>query len=283
MKQAGVVIIAFSVCIALSLLIGAFLLLNVKAIPEYIHMTDTGKQILESVFEMQLEEKNYLLQQQKDVLDSVRDKIADLRELHSFWEKSRFAQKRAEFFTLADWEKAMNLYERLFDQFVMYHQAVEKNIAEIRNLEKSILAVIYSKMNPERGIIGLQEIRLHEKGYLLYRNYPEPLEERSFEDMRKEAVSNLLIWAHKDKRIEELMEKDNQLFNEIMNNYESQDDTLLALKRESGKMRNICEKFLEEGKKRLSITYRRCTFLSIILLIIWLFMAIAIVSTRFRS
>lgn len=282
MKQAGVVIIAFSVCIALSLLIGAFLLLNVKAIPQYIHMMDTGKQILETVLEMQLEERNYLLQQQKDALDNVRDKMADLRKLHSFWEKSRFAEKRAEF-KLADWEKAMNLYERLFDQFVMYHEAVEKNIAAIRDLEKSILAVIYSKMNPERGIIGLQEIRIHEKGYLLYRNYPEPLEERSFQDMRKEAVSNLLIWAHKDKRIEELMEKDDQLFNEIMNNYESQDDTRLALKRESGKMRNICEKFLEEGKKRLSITYRRCTFLSVILLIIWLFMAIAIVSTRFRS
>jgi hypothetical protein len=177
----------------------------------------------------------------------------------------------------------MNLYERLFDQFVIYHEAVEKNIAAIRDLEKRILAVIYSKMNPERGIIGLQEIRIHEKGYLLYRNYPEPLEERSFQDMRKEAVSNFLVWSHKDKRIEELMEKDNQLFNEIINNYESQDHTLLALQRESGKMRDICENFLEEGKKRLYITYRRCTFLSIILLIMWLFMAIAIVSTRLYS
>ena len=283
MKQTGVVIIAFSVCIALSLLIGAFILLNVKAIPQYIDMMDTGEQTLETVLEMQLEERNYLLQQQKDALENVKDKIADLRKLHSFWEKSIVDEKRAEFFKLADWEKAMNLYERLFDQFVMYHEAVEKNIAAIRDLEKSILAVIYSKMNPERGIIGLQEIRIHEKGYLLYRNYPEPLEKRSFQDMRKEAVSNLLIWAHKDKRIEELMDKDNQLFNEIMNNYESQDHTLLALKRESKKIRNICENFLEEGKNRLSITYRRCTFLSIILLITWLFMAIALVSTRFRS
>lgn len=283
MKQTGVVIIAFSICIALSLIIGSFLLLNVKAVPEYIHMMDTGKQILEAVLEMQLEEENYLLKHQKDALDNVKDKIADLRRLHSFWEKSRFAEKRVEFFMLADWDKAMNLYERLFDQFVMYHEAIEKNIAAIRDLEKSILAVIYSKMNPERGIIGLQEIRIHEKGYLLYRNYPEPLEKRSFEDMRKEAVSNLLIWAHKDKRIEELMEKDNQLFNEIINNYESQDHTLLALQRESGKMRNISENFLKEGDKRLYITYRRCMFLSVILLIIWLFVAIAIVSTRFRS
>jgi hypothetical protein len=79
------------------------------------------------------------------------------------------------------------------------------------------------------------------------------------------------------------MEQDNQLFSEIMNNYESQDHALLALKRESGKIRNICEKFLEEGKKKLYITYRRCTFLSITLLIMWLLMAIAILSTRLRS
>ncbi len=283
MKQANVVTIAFSVCIFFSLLIGVFLLLNVKAIPTNIDMMKTGKQLLESVLEMQLEEKNYLVQQQKDALDNVKDKIANLRRLHSFWEKSRLADKGPEFLKLADWEKAMNLYERLFDQFVMYHEAVEKNIAAIRDLEKRILAVIYSKMNPERGIIGLQEIRIHEKGYLLYRNYPEPLEERSFQDMRKEAVSNLLIWAHKDKRIEELMDKDNRLFNEIMNNYESQDHTLLALQRESGKIRNTCEKFLEEGKKRLYITYRRCMFLSVILSIMWLFMAIAVVYSRFHS
>ncbi len=283
MKQTGVVIIAFSFCIALSLFIGSFLLLNVKAIPEHIHMMDTGREALGSLLEMQLGEQNYLTHHQKDALDDVKDKMADLRKLHASLEESRIAEKRAEFFELADWEKAMNLYERLFDQFVMYHEAVEKNIAAIRDLEKSILAVIYSKMNPERGIIGLQEIRIHEKGYLLYRNYPEPLEERSFPEMRKEAVSNLLMWSQKDKRIEELMEKDDQLFNEIMNNYESQDHTLLALEGESGKIRNICEKFLEELEKRLHITYRRCMLLSITLLIMWLCMAVAIVSTMFRS
>ena len=283
MKQTGVVIIAFSFCIALSLFIGSFLLLNVKAIPEHIHMMDTARDALESLLEMQLGEQNYLTHHQKEALDDVKDKMADLRKLHASLEESKIAEKRAEFFELADWEKAMNLYERLFDQFVMYHEAVEKNIAAIRDLEKSILAVIYSKMNPERGIIGLQEIRIHEKGYLLYRNYPEPLEERSFPEMRKEAVSNFLMWSQKDKRIEELMEKDDQLFNEIMNNYESQDHTLLALEGESGKIRNICEKFLEEGEKRLHITYRRCMLLSITLLIMWLCMAIAIVSTMFRS
>ena len=282
MKQTRVVTTAFSVCIALSFVIGTLLLLNIKDSPKYTRMIDTGKQILESVLEMQLQENEYLLYHQKDALDNVKDKIGKLRELLTFYEKSTFAEKRPKFFKLAEWEEAINLYERLFDQFVLYHQAIEKNIAEIRNLEKSILAVIYSKMNPERGIIGLQEVRIHEKGYLLYRNYPKPLEKRSFQDMRKEAVSNLLVWAHQDKRIEELMGKDNQLFDKIINNYERQDHTLLALKKESGKIKNISERFLEEGKKRLYITYRRCMFLTIILLIIWLIVAIAIVSTRFR-
>ncbi|MBW1716227.1 MAG: hypothetical protein JRJ77_10455 [Deltaproteobacteria bacterium] len=282
MKQTGVVITAFGISIALSLLAGTLLLLNVKAIPNYTRMIDTGKQILESVLGAQLQEKNYLLYHQKDALDNVKDKVGNLRKLLSFYEKSRFAEKRAELFKLADWEEAMNLYERLFDQFVVYHEAVEKNIAAIRDLEKSILAVIYSKMNPERGIIGLQEIRIHEKGYLIYRNYPEPPDERPFKDKRKEAVSNLLMWAHKDKRIEELMDKDNQLFNEIIKNYESQDQTLVALKRENGKIEKIGERFLEEGKKELYIIYRRCVFLCIILLIMWVIMAIAIVSARFR-
>ncbi len=282
MKQTRVVTAAFSVCIALSFLIGTLLLLNIKDSPKYTRMIDTGKQIRESVLEMQLQENEYLLYHQKDTLDNVKDKIGKLRDLLTFYEKSTFAEKRPKFFKLADWEEAINLYERLFDQFVLFHQAIEKNIAEIRELEKSILAVIYSKMNPERGIIGLQEIRIHEKGYLLYRDYPEPLEKRSFQDMRKEAVSNLLVWAHQDKRIEELMEKDNELFNKITKNYESQDHTLLALKKESGKIKNISERFLEEGKKRLYITYRRCMFLTITLLIMWLIMAIVIVSAQYR-
>jgi hypothetical protein len=282
MKYIRADITAFIICIALSLLICTFLLLNVKAIPKYTHMVDTGKQILESVLELQLQEKNYLLYNQKNVLDNVKDKLSNLRGLLSFYEKSGFSENQAEFLGLADWEEAMNLYERLFDQFFLYHEAAQRNITAIRELEKSILAVIYSKMNPERGIIGLQEVRIHEKGYLLYRNNPESPSERPFEDMRKESVSNLLMWADKDKRIEELMDEDNQLFNEIMNNHQSQEQALIALRKESEKIRNICKRFLEEGNTRLHIIYHRCLFLSITLLIIWLIMAIAFAATRFR-
>ena len=282
MKPTRLVITAFSICIALSLLISILLLLNVKAIPEHTRIIDTGKQIVESALAMQLQEKNYVLSSHKDVLGHVKDTISKSRKLLSFYEKSRFSEKQADLVALADWDEAMNLYERLFDQFVLYHDAVEKNIAAIRELEKSILAVIYSKMNPERGIIGLQEIRIHEKGYLLYRNYPKPLEERPFQDMRKEAVSNFLMWAHKDKRIEELMEKDNQLFNDIISNYERQDSALLALERERRKIENIGETFLEEGERQLHISYRRCMFLSITLLVMWAITGIAVAATMFR-
>ena len=283
MKHTGVVTIAFSICIALSFFIGIILLSNIKAIPKYTRMIDTGKEIVAAVLDTQLQEKNYLLYHREAALDRVKDEMDKLRKLLSFYEKPGISEKGAEVLGLDVWEEAMNLYERLFDQFVLYRKAVEKSFANIRELEKSILAVIYSKMNPERGIIALQEVRIHEKGYMLYRDYPEPPDERPFFDKRKEAVSNLLVWAREDKRIEELMGQDNKLFDEVISNYEWQDNTILALKRESQKIKNIGEKFLEEGNKKLLIIYRRCTYLSITLLIMWLIMAVAIAVTRSRS
>ena len=282
MKHTKVVITAFSICTGLSLIIGAFLLYNIKAMPKCRQMADNGKQILEAVLEMESKEKVYLLQHREEVLDGVKDRIGKLRELLAFYEKDRFTGEFSDFLRFDVWEEAINLYDRLFDQFVLHHQAAEKSIADIRALEESILAVIYSKMNPERGIIALQEIRIHEKGFLLYRNYPTPPDKRPFEDKRREAVNNLLVWAQDDRRIEELMDKDNQLFSEIMKNYEGQDTTLLALSRESRRMKEIGIKLFEEGNKRLDMAYRRVSFLLIALLVMWGIVALAIVSTRFR-
>lgn len=282
MKPTKVVIAAFTICTVLSIVIGTFLQSLARTIPKHTRLIHAGEEIRRSVIEMQLLEQAYLLHHQEDVLELVADKIDNVRKILSFYEKSRLGEEKEEFFEFAAWEEAMNLYERLFDQFTLYHQAVEKSIAEIRELEKSILAVIYSKMNPERGIIGLQEIRIHEKGYLVYRNHPKPPGERSFEEMRKEAVANLVVWAHEDKRIEELMDKDDQLFNEILTNYESQDTALVALKRESGRIKAIGETFSEEGNNRLRVTYRRCAFLCTTLLVMWVIVALAILTTRFR-
>ncbi|MBU4258043.1 MAG: hypothetical protein KKH45_01445 [Proteobacteria bacterium] len=280
MKNVSVVKAAFSTCILFSLLIGAVFLFNIKAIPEYTRLIDNGKQIIGSVSELELLEKNYLLYLQHDVLDDVEDKIGNMRKTLTFYEKSEFIKKQ-KLFEFAAWEEAISLYERLFDQLMVYHEAVEKNIADIRDLEKNILAVIYSKMNPERGIIALQEIRLSEKGLIIYRNRPKPKDEHSFEDERKEAVSNLLIWAQHDKRIGELIEKDNHLFEEILYNFEGQDSTSIKLKREVEKIKNMADKFMEEGNKKLHITYSRCKFLSIILLIMWLVTAIPVAAVRF--
>jgi hypothetical protein len=283
MRLTKVVIAAFTISAALSLLIGSFLFFQVKSIPLHCRMIYTGEEIQRAVLNIQLQKQAYLLRHHQDAIEKVRDSMADLRKAHSFYEKERPGGEEAELLQLAAWEEAMNLYERLFDQFVLYHSAVEKNIAEIRELEKSILAVIYSKMNAERGIIALQEIRIHEKGYLLYRERPKQPDERSFQDMRKEAVNNLLVWAHEDKRIEELMEKDNRLFKDILANYESQDNTLMALEREGGRIKAIGDKFLEEGNKRVGITYRRCAFLSTTLLIMWAIVCLALFASRFRQ
>ena len=279
MKNIKEIKIAFSICIVLSFIISAIILLNVRAIPKNTHLIDSGKQIKTLVSEMKLEAKDYLLYHHDDALDNIKDKISELRKILSYYEKSAFAGKSEDFFEFSIWEEGINLYELLFDQLVLYHEAIDKNIAEIRELEKNILAVIYSKMNPERGIIALQEIRINEKGYIIYRSHPKPPDEISFEDKRKEAVTNFLIWAEKDKRIGELMDKDNQLFNKIMKNYEYRDNTLYALKMEGKKVRDMAEKFLEKGGMGLDTIYRRCAFLSIILLIVCLISAVPIAMT----
>ena len=279
MKNIKEIKIAFSICIVLFLIISAIILLNVRAIPKYSHLIDSGKQIQTLVLDMKLQTNSYLIHHHDDALDNIKDKINELREILSYYEKSAFAKKLEDFFKFSIWEEAIDLYERLFDQLVLYHETIDKNIAEIRDLEKNILAVIYSKMNPERGIIALQEIRIHEKGYIIYRNHPKPPDKIPFEDKRKEAVTNFLIWAQKDKRIGELMNKDNQLFNKIMENYEYEDNTLYALKMEGKKVRNMAEKFLEKGGMGLYTIYRRCAFLSVILLVVCLIAAIPIAIT----
>lgn len=281
MKNTKIVKVAFSVCILFSLLIGTVLLLNIKAISKYTLLIDSGKQIIDLVSKLKLLEKNYLLHLQNDVLDDVKNNLDKIRKRLAFYEKSGFANKQPELFEFAAWEEAISLYERLFDQLIVYHEAVDKHIFEIRELEKDILAVIYSKMNPERGIIALQEIRINEKGFIIYRNHPKLQDESTFEDKRKEAVSNLLLWAQNDKRIEELIEKDNHLFNEIIYNFKGQDNSLIKLKKEIEKIKNMADKFMEEGNKKIDIIYRRCEFLSIILLIMWLVTAIPVAAIRF--
>lgn len=281
MKNTKIVKVAFSVCILFSLLIGTVLLLNIKAISKYTLLIDSGKQIIDLVSKLKLLEKNYLLHLQHDVLDDVKDNLDKIRKRLAFYEKSGFANKQPELFEFAAWEEAISLYERLFDQLIVYHEAVDKHIFEIRELEKDILAVIYSKMNPERGIIALQEIRINEKGFIIYRNRPKLQDESTFEDKRKEAVSNLLLWAQNDKRLEELIEKDNHLFNEIIYNFKGQDNSLIKLKKEIEKIKNMADKFMEEGNKKIDIIYRRCEFLSIILLIMWLVTAIPVATIRF--
>ena len=281
MKNPKVVKAAFSTCILFSLLIGAVLLFNVKAIPNFIRLINSGRQIRCLASELKLQKKDYLLYHKHDVLYSVKDNIGDIREILTSCEKSDFVKKLSILSEFAAWDEAINLYERLFDQIVVYYEAIDSYIFKIRDLEKNILAVIYSKMNHERGIIALQEIRLNEKGFILYRHYHKLKSVFSFEEKRKEAVKNLLIWAQNDKRIEELIEKDNHLFDEIISNFEGIENIRIKLKKEVGKIENMGDRFMEEGNEKLNTIYRRCEFLCIILLIMWLVTAIPVAAVRF--
>lgn len=283
MKNIGIAKTAFLVAIGLSLLLGTLLSSNVRAIPKYTGLIETGRSFLKSILEMQTQEQSYLLHRHADALKAVRNETGHLRKLVVQQEKSGFSEEDAGLLDFSTLEEAMNLCERLFDQFVLYDQAVEKDISEIRSLEDSILAAFFSKMNPERGIIALQEVRIHEKRYLLYRGRSKSPEGLDFLGMRKKAVSDLLMWAQKDKRIEELMAKDNRLFNEMINNYQGLDSALAAIKREREKIRTIAEKFLEEGEKRLHTINRRCEFLSTMLLVMWLITGVVVITTRFSG
>jgi CHASE3 domain sensor protein len=275
--------IAFLIAIGLSLMLGTLLSSNVRAIPNYTGLIETGRSLLKSVLEMQAQEQGYLLHKHEGALEAVKNEIEHLRKLVVQLEKTNLTEKDVEMFDIRTLEEAMDLCERLFDQFILHDQAVEDGISEIRNLEDSILAVIFSKMNPERGIIALQEVRIYEKRYLLYRGRSKSPEGRHFRDMRKKAVADLLMWAQKDKRIEELMAKDNQLFNEIINDYQGLDSALASIKTEREKITTIAEKFLEVGKKRLHTINRRCAFLTTILLVMWLVAGVVVITTRFSG
>lgn len=281
-KKHQVLKVVFSICTAFSILIGTIAFFNVRAMPKYYSLNKAGKEILETIIDMQLDEQNYLIYNKQDSLHNAKDKISKIKKVLYSYEKSISDRDEENLFDLAEWDESINLYDRLFDQFNLYHSAIEKHIVELRTLEKSILAVIYSKMNPERGIIALQEVRIHEKGYFLYRNYPKQLQEFNFQDRRKEAVSNLLMWAQHDQRIDELMKKDDKLFKTILNSYKNKDEIFPLIKKESKKIRSLAGKLIEEGNKGLSLIYHRCAFLSIMLLLMWLTVAIGIMVTRFR-
>jgi hypothetical protein len=91
------------------------------------------------------------------------------------------------------------------------------------------------------------------------------------------------MWAQKDKRIEELMAKDNQLFDEIINNYKGLDSAIIAIQQEREKITSIADKFLEEGQKQLHTIHRRSAFLSTMLLVMWLITGAVVITTRFTG
>ena len=282
MKNITVVKIAYTLCTVLSLLICIFIMQNQSAIREYTILKDNGNKILDFISDMKLQEKRFLLHHH-EVLGEVTKNIDRLKKTFTSYEKSLSSNKSVEFYDFTKLEDALNIYGRLFDLLLLNHNSIDKNLFEIKNLEEDILAVIFSMMTPERGIIALQEVRIHEKDFLFYNIYHLSSDERSLQDKRREAVSNLLVWSNRDKRIEKLINKDDQLFSAIIKNYKTQDDTLVAMKRELQKIRRIADVIIERCDKKLKVSLRRSSFLIVILLFMWLTSGAAILITRFRS
>jgi len=78
-----------------------------------------------------------------------------------------------------------------------------------------------------------------------------------------------------------LIEKDNYLFDEILSSFEGIENIHIKLKKEVEKIENMADRFVEEGNEKLKTIHRRCEFLCIILLIMWLVTAIPVAAVRF--
>ena len=279
-RKIGLAKLAFITSVCLSLVMCAFLFLNLKSLPQQTESMKVGRDVLNCVSALQGYEQAYMLHRKDRTLEDVREAIEKLRKPSAQYEGLSSLGNRKGFWG-ADIFETMDIYERLFDQLLMYHKAAEKKLSEVQELEEELLAIIYSKMNPERGIIALQEIRIAEKEYLLMQNRLENPEDSHFQKKRKTSVANLLMWAQKDKRIEELMEKDTELFNQTIKNLHNENNTLLALQKEREKIQTLTKRFMDKEKRSLNIASRRSRFLCLMLAIMWLVTGLAVVVGRF--
>ena len=87
----------------------------------------------------------------------------------------------------------------------------------------------------------------------------------------------------RNTRIQELMTKDNALFEQIRENRGHQDNTLLSLRREREKVAGLATAFMEEERKGLEVASRRARFLCIMVLIIWGAAGLTGMISRFRK
>jgi len=262
MTTKKLVLPAFSICIAFSILLASIAYLTLKDIKKDIEIQKVANSIVKTAFKINIDEREYRLNPYKK--NEIKEHLKELKKLVSSCEEMCDLKK----INFSKLHGSIDLYEKLFEQLKFYRETNEKIVEELRKLERIIQATIFSKPNPERGTIALQEIRLQEKSYLLFREKPFVFPERPYLEKRKIAVINLLIWAEGDKRINELIDKDNKLFKDILSNYEQMDKTLELMRKEVRKIEGAIHCIYKATQHKIDFAYKKLQILLITIVVL---------------
>ncbi|HEC49857.1 MAG TPA: hypothetical protein ENI40_01705 [Candidatus Desulfofervidus auxilii] len=256
------VLTAFSVCIVFSILLASIAYLTLRDIKKDIEIQKVADSIVKTAFKINIDEREYRLNPYKK--NEIKEHLKEIKKLVSSCEEMCDLKK----INFSKLHGSIDLYEKLFEQLKFYHETNEKIIEELRKLERIIQATIFSKPNPEKGTIALLEIRLQEKSYMLFREKPLLFHEKPYSEKRKIAVRNLLMWAEGDKRINELMDKDSELFEEIVSNYEQMDKILELMKKEIKKIEDIGYCICKATQQKIDFAYKKLQILLTTLLVL---------------
>ena len=271
MTTKKLVLTAFSVGIAFSILLTCIAYLTLKDIKKDIEIQKVADSMVKTAFKINIDEREYRLNPYKK--NEIKRHLKELKKLISSCEEMCDV-KRINFSKL---HGSIDLYEKLFEQLKFYRETNEKIIEKLRKLERMIQATIFSKPNPERGTVALQEIRLQEKAYILFREKPLFFSERPHLEKRKIAVRNLRIWAEGDKRINELIDKDSKLFEDIVSNYEQMDKTLELMRKEVRRIEGLILGIYKATQHKIDFAYKKFQILLLTIVVLLILAGIELV------
>jgi len=271
MTTKKLVLTAFSVGIVFSILLTSIAYLTLKDIKKDIEIQKVADSMVKTAFKINIDEREYRLNPYKK--NEIKKHLKELKKLVSSCEEMCDV-KRINFSKLYG---SIDLYEKLFEQLKFYRETNEKIIEKLRKLERMIQATIFSKPNPERGTVALQEIRLQEKAYILFREKPLFFSERPHLEKRKIAVRNLRIWAEGDKRINELIDKDSKLFEDILSNYEQMDKTLELMRKEVRQIEGLIQDIYKATQHKIDFAYKKFQILLLTIVVLLILAGIELV------
>jgi len=271
MTTKKLVLTAFSVGIAFSILLTCIAYLTLKDIKKDIEIQKVADSMVKTAFKINIDEREYRLNPYKK--NEIKKHLKELKKLVSSCEEMCDVKK----INFSKLHGSIDLYEKLFEQLKFYRETNEKIIEKLRKLERMIQATIFSKPNPERGTVALQEIRLQEKAYILFREKPLFFSERPHLEKRKIAVRNLRIWAEGDKRINELIDKDSKLFEDIVSNYEQMDKTLELMRKEVRRIEGLILGIYKATQHKIDFAYKKFQILLITIVVLLVLAGIELV------